>query len=69
MVDVTDPRIDELVWDPACDTGGFLMVAYEHMRTQSKLVTKLKKLREQGLRGQDITPLVVTLVVPSRPSP
>ncbi len=61
MVDVTDPRIDELVWDPACGTGGFLMVAYEHMRTQSKLATKLKKLREQGLRGQDITPLVVTL--------
>ena len=61
MVDVTDPRVGELVWDPACGTGGFLMVAYDHMRAQTKQATKLKKLKEQGLRGQDITPLVVTL--------
>ena len=61
MVDVIDPRVGELVWDPACGTGGFLMVAYDHMRAQTKQATKLKKLKEQGLRGQDITPLVVTL--------
>ena len=61
MVDVTDPRVGELVWDPACGTGGFLMVAYDHMRAQTKQAAKLKKLKEQGLRGQDITPLVVTL--------
>lgn len=61
MVDVTDPRVGELVWDPACGTGGFLMVAYDHMRAQTKQATKLKQLREKGLRGQDITPLVVTL--------
>ena len=61
MVDVTDPQISELVWDPACGTGGFLLAAYEHMRVQSKSASKLKHLREQGLRGQDNTPLVVTL--------
>ena len=61
MVDVTDPKIGELVWDPACGTGGFLMVAYDHMRAQTKQAAKLKQLRESGLRGQDITPLVVTL--------
>lgn len=61
MVDVTDPRVGELVWDPACGTGGFLMVAYHHMRAQTKQAAKLNKLRESGLRGQDITPLVVTL--------
>ena len=61
MVDVTDPKVGELVWDPACGTGGFLMVAYDHMRSQTKQAAKLKKLRESGLRGQDITPLVVTL--------
>lgn len=61
MVDVTDPKVGELVWDPACGTGGFLMVAYDHMRAQTKQAAKLKKLKEQGLRGQDITPLVVTL--------
>ena len=61
MVDVTDPRIEEQVWDPACGTGGFLLAAYAHMQGQSKSVSKLKRLRDQGLRGQDNTPLVVTL--------
>ena len=31
------------------------------MKAQSKNLTKLKRLKEQGLRGQDNTPLVVTL--------
>lgn len=61
MVDVTDPQINELVWDPACGTGGFLLVAYDHMRGQSKSASKLKHLREQGLRGQDNTSSVVTM--------
>ena len=61
MVDVTDPKIEETVWDPACGTGGFLLAAYDHMKAQSKNLTKLKRLKEQGLRGQDNTPLVVTL--------
>lgn len=61
MVDVTDPKIEETVWDPACGTGGFLLAAYDHMYKQSKIGAKRKRLKEQGLRGQDNTPLVVTL--------
>ena len=38
MVDVTDPKITETVADPACGTGGFLLAAYEHMKTQSTAV-------------------------------
>ena len=61
MVDVTDPKIDEVVWDPACGTGGFLLAAYAHMKAQSTNLTKLRALKENGIHGQDNTPLVVTL--------
>lgn len=61
IVDVVDPKITEEVADPACGTGGFLLAAYEHMRSQSKAVEKQKFLKEQALHGADNTPLVVTL--------
>jgi len=32
MVQMTDPRLDEKVMDPACGTGGFLTCAIEHIR-------------------------------------
>ena len=35
MVDVTDPLITETVCDPACGTGGFLLAAFDHMKSQS----------------------------------
>ena len=61
MVDVTDPKITETVADPACGTGGFLLAAYEHMKPQSKEITKQKFLKEHAFFGADNTPLVVTL--------
>lgn len=47
--------------DPACGTGGFLLAAYEHMRTQSKEIEKQKFLKNSALFGADNTALVVTL--------
>ena len=35
MVDVTMPQIGETVCDPACGTAGFLLAAYDYMKTQS----------------------------------
>lgn len=61
MVEVTNPQIMETVADPACGTGGFLLAAYEHMRTQSKEVEKQRFLKNNALFGADNTPLVVTL--------
>ena len=61
MVDVTRPKIDEKVCDPACGTGGFLMAAYDYMKRQSNDKKKLDFLNNKALRGTDITPLVVTL--------
>ena len=61
IVDVVDPQIMETVADPACGTGGFLLAAYEHMKGQSKEMTKLDFLRNMAFFGADNTPLVVTL--------
>ncbi len=34
MVDMVDPRLGEVLLDPACGTGGFLVCALEHLRKQ-----------------------------------
>ena len=61
IVDVVDPKITETVADPCCGTGGFLLMAYEHMRTQSKDLEKQKFLKNDAFFGADNTSLVVTL--------
>ena len=61
IVDVIDPHIGETVADPCCGTGGFLLAAYEHMRTQSRDVAMQKFLKNDALFGADNTALVVTL--------
>ena len=61
MVDVVNPKIMETVADPACGTGGFLLAAYEHMKGQSKEISKLDFLRNKAFFGADNTSLVVTL--------
>lgn len=61
IVDVTRPKIGEVVCDPACGTGGFLLAAYNYMKKQSNNKEKLDFLNSKGIIGYDITPLVVTL--------
>ena len=61
IVDVVDPKITETVADPCCGTAGFLLAAYEHMRTQSRDVEKQRFLKNNALFGADNTSLVVTL--------
>ena len=61
MVDVTRPKIGETVCDPACGTGGFLLAAYDFMKTQSQDKGKQDFLRNKALSGVDNTALVVTL--------
>lgn len=52
---------DRVLLDPCCGTAGFLLAAYEHMRTQSKDVEKQRFLKNNALFGADNTSLVVTL--------
>lgn len=63
MVECVDPEPTETVHDPAAGTGGFLLAAYEHMRSKSAASdrTVARKLKEQMLSGKDIVAEVVRL--------
>ena len=43
MVRIIDPKIDDLIADPACGTGGFLILAGEHVYTNNEQVIRLNK--------------------------
>src|SRR5438093_10422701 len=51
MVEVTDPRLGEVVLDPASGTGGFLVEAYNHLSKQVNTVADRKLLQEKTLFG------------------
>jgi type I restriction enzyme M protein len=51
MVEVTDPRLGEVLLDPACGTGGFLVEAYKHLEAQCHTVEDRRLLQEDGIRG------------------
>ncbi len=51
MVAVTDPRLGEMLEDPACGTGGFLVEAFEHLRQQVQTVEDREMLQRYSLRG------------------
>jgi type I restriction enzyme M protein len=56
IVDQVNPRLGEMVLDPACGTGGFLTCAIEHVRKQAKteddektIQTKFKGIEKKHL--------------------
>jgi type I restriction enzyme M protein len=56
-----DPRVsvDLKISDPACGTGGFLLVAYEWLLGESKGALErkdIKRIREKTYFGQDLVP-------------
>ena len=57
MVEVTDPRLGEVVLDPACGTGGFLSESYGHLEKQCKTVQDMKVLQEKSIFGGEAKPL------------
>ena len=56
MVDQVDPKPGEVVLDPACGTGGFLVEALEHIRPRVKTAQQRREL-ELNLRGIEKKPL------------
>ena len=61
IVECIQPKIGESVCDPACGTGGFLLAAYNHMKTQTGDREKLRALRHKTFTGIDIVDEVVRL--------
>lgn len=57
MVAVTDPKLGEVVLDPACGTGGFLAESFAHFAKQCKTVQDRKSLQEKSIRGGEAKPL------------
>src|SRR5208283_3985758 len=57
MVEVTDPRLGEIVLDPASGTGGFLVEAFNHLSKQVKNVADRRTLQEKSLMGCEPKPL------------
>lgn len=56
MVKMLDPVPGEIVLDPACGTGGFLVESYDHMRKASLSAAQFRQL-EVNVRGIDKKPL------------
>jgi len=51
MVEVTNPKLGEVILDPACGTGGFLVEAYSHLEKQCKTVQDRQKLQQSSILG------------------
>ncbi len=49
-VDMVAPELGEIVFDPACGTGGFLTCAYEHLKEQVR-TTEDQGIVESSIRG------------------
>ncbi|MGE3445920.1 MAG: N-6 DNA methylase [Acidimicrobiia bacterium] len=56
IVQQVDPKLGEIVLDPACGTGGFLVEALEHIAPTVK-TTKQRRALHDNLRGIEKKPL------------
>ena len=62
IVEVMQPQPGQLIGDPACGTGGFLLAAHDHIQAHHQLDKAARKhLKTQALHGNDIVPAVVSL--------
>ncbi|RJO66029.1 MAG: SAM-dependent DNA methyltransferase [Myxococcales bacterium] len=62
VVDCIQPQPGELIVDPACGTGGFLLAAYDYLTTHHKLDKDQKKrLKYDTLRGIELVDGVARL--------
>lgn len=57
MVEMLNPKIGEVVLDPASGTGGFLVEAFEHLKKQAKTVEQVKLLQKKSIIGGEAKPL------------
>jgi type I restriction enzyme M protein len=57
MVEQVNPRLGDVVLDPACGTGGFLTCAIEHIRKQDVKQPEDEQRLQKSLRGVEKKPL------------
>lgn len=56
MVDIINPQLGELILDPACGTGGFLVNSIEHLKKQVK-TPQDKEILQSCIHGVEKKPL------------
>lgn len=62
LIDCIQPRPGEIVADPACGTGGFLLAAHEYLKNHYQMDRDQKRhLRFEALRGTELVPNVARL--------
>ncbi|WP_353649811.1 class I SAM-dependent DNA methyltransferase [Nakamurella sp. A5-74] len=56
IVDVIRPSVDDTIVDPACGTGGFLLVAHEHASRGAESMTPVQRihLRDRFVAGYEL---------------
>jgi type I restriction enzyme M protein len=53
IVAATNPKLGELVLDPACGTGGFLVEAFAHLKAQATRKEDVEQLQQRSIQGQE----------------
>ncbi len=61
IVDVVQPKKDEIIFDPACGTAGFLIEAYKYIKNNEELSSKDKQNLGTNIIGIDIDPTMAKL--------
>lgn len=56
IVDMVNPKLGEIVFDPACGTGGFLICALEKLNKHAKTAADRERI-QKNLRGVEKKPL------------
>ena len=63
MVERTNPRLGEIIFDPACGTGGFLTCAIEHIRKREVKTPADEQRLQDCIRGVEKKPMPHLLCV------
>ncbi len=62
MVKALDPKLGEVVLDPAAGTGGFLVETFEHLKAQAVTVKQRRVLQESSILGGEAKSLPYLLL-------
>jgi type I restriction enzyme M protein len=63
IVQCINPRLGEVICDPACGTAGFLLAAYDHIKSSNAKITRKQRveLATQSIRGVELVEEVARL--------
>jgi type I restriction enzyme M protein len=57
MVKIIAPQLGEIVEDPACGTGGFLVESFKHLMEHAKTIKARQQVQRHAIRGIEAKPL------------